>query len=142
MTGSAARPNPCPSCPYRRDAPSGVWAAEEYEKLPDYDGEIIEQIGHPRAARPFYCHSTPDRVCTGWLCHRDPGDLLAVRLGVSSGQLDPSVVDHTTAVPLWPSGRAAADHGTRDVEAPGDDAREAIRKITRARPDIRGATSG
>jgi hypothetical protein len=43
--------NPCGSCPYRRDVPSGVWDAAEYEKLPRYDGPMADQ-----PARLFLCH--------------------------------------------------------------------------------------
>lgn len=33
MTGPLRpRPRPCRSCPYRRDCPSGVWAAETYDR--------------------------------------------------------------------------------------------------------------
>ncbi|MGH3734203.1 MAG: DUF6283 family protein [Micromonosporaceae bacterium] len=34
-------PHPCETCPYRKDAPSGVWAAEEYERLRSYDAQPI-----------------------------------------------------------------------------------------------------
>lgn len=27
------RTEPCETCPYRRDVPSGVWSADEYRKL-------------------------------------------------------------------------------------------------------------
>lgn len=29
------RSQPCDTCPYRQDAPSGLWSASEYAKLPD-----------------------------------------------------------------------------------------------------------
>jgi hypothetical protein len=32
------RKTPCSTCPYRRDAPSGLWAASEYDLLPGLDG--------------------------------------------------------------------------------------------------------
>jgi hypothetical protein len=38
----AARP--CASCPYRKDVPSGIWAAHEYTKLLAYDGDILDQL--------------------------------------------------------------------------------------------------
>lgn len=37
------RDNPCHSCPYRRDVPSGVWATEEYDKLLPYDADTASQ---------------------------------------------------------------------------------------------------
>ena len=49
---------PCGSCPYRRDAPSGIWSREEYEKLPEYD--------KPTAYQPpqvFMCHRNAGCLC-------------------------------------------------------------------------------
>ncbi|WP_067904162.1 DUF6283 family protein [Nocardia vaccinii] len=63
-------PRPCSSCPYRRDAPSGVWDAEEYEKLRLYDLDMAFQ-----PPRLFQCHqadfdSGVRRLCAGWAgCH-------------------------------------------------------------------------
>lgn len=129
---STVRPSPCPSCPYRLNAPSGVWAASEYERLPDYDGETTEQV-YAGALALFHCHSTPLALCAGWVGHRDPHDLLALRLGVAAGAADPSCLSYRTRVPLWPTGAAAAEHGLRDVAAPGRAAVEAIRKVSRLR---------
>lgn len=134
------RGRPCPSCPYRLDVPSGVWSPAEYVKLPAWDGDIAEQLYAGGADRVFSCHSTPDLLCAGWVGHReDPSDLLAIRLGVARGDIDPSVLDYRSPVPLFDSGAAAAAHGCRDIEQPGDAAREAIAKIVRVRPDV---TSG
>lgn len=127
------RVKPCAFCPYRRDVPSGVWAAAEYECLRRYDGSIAEQA-MAGATRPFSCHSSPDSLCAGWVGHRDhPADLLAVRIGMHR-DVDPAVLDYTTDVPLWPSGAAAADHGQRDIAAPADRAAAAIDKLIRAHP--------
>ena len=38
--------NPCGSCPYRKDVPSGVWAVSEYLKLVEYDRPTGEQPVH------------------------------------------------------------------------------------------------
>jgi hypothetical protein len=126
------RSRPCPTCPYRRDAPSGLWARHEYAKLPAYDGTIVDQatVG---AARPFMCHSTPRSLCAGWVGHRDPTELLAVRLGISGGRIDPSTADYTTDVPLFATGAEAAAHGMADIAEPGPAARAAITKVVRAR---------
>lgn len=43
--------NPCGSCPYRRDAPAGLWHPEELSLLTGYDAETWEQ---PRTL--FLCH--------------------------------------------------------------------------------------
>jgi len=108
--------------------PSGVWHPQEYDKLRRYDADTIEQ---PAAA--FTCHQGAGDVCSGWLGHRDPVDLLAVRIGLMSGHLDPSCADYTTTVALFGSGTEAADHGCSQVEVPGERARAAIRKITTVR---------
>lgn len=126
---ATARPRPCASCPYRRDVPSGVWAAAEYQRLPDWDGGLIEQ-----SQATFRCHQMDGSLCSGWVAHRgDPTELLAVRIGIASGHLAPEVADYSTTVPLFGSGREACEHGMRDVDDPGPDAQDMAQKIVRAR---------
>jgi hypothetical protein len=129
------RPRPCPSCPYRRDCPSGIWDVSEYERLRGYDGEIGEQAA-AGAFGLFACHSTPALLCAGWAGHRDPADLLAIRIALSGGRLDPAVLDYATDVDLFESGDEAAQHGCAELRDPPPAAREAVRKILRARPDV------
>ena len=124
MSAAELRPGPCVSCPYRCDVPSGVWAEEEYDKLPSYDGDTGEQ-----SVAVFMCHQKDNTVCAGWLGHRDAGDLLAVRIGVLTGQLPVEVFDYRTRVPLFASGAEAAEHGRRDIEDPGPAARRLIDKM-------------
>lgn len=114
--------------------PSGVWHPDEYAKLVGYDGEIAEQT---RLAA-FYCHHDDGQVCAGWLGHRDPADLLAVRLGVARGTLHADVGDYSTSVPLWDSGAAAAAHGLAEVEDPDERAQATIDKLVRSRAARRG----
>ncbi|MCC3292397.1 DUF6283 family protein [Arthrobacter sp. zg-Y1110] len=121
------RKSPCGSCPYRCNVPSGVWAESEYRKLPAYDGEMHEQT----SVSVFMCHQADGKACSGWLGHRDPTDMLAVRLGLMAGDLDPSCADYTTTVPLFESGEAAAEHGMARVSEPGDDAAAVINKLVR-----------
>ena len=125
------RPRPCPSCPYRRDCPSGLWHPDEYRRLPGWDGDTAYQ--HPGV---FCCHSSPDRHCSGWLAHRDPAELLALRIGTAAGTVSPDVWDYRTDVPLFGSGWEAARHGLRDIENPGPEARAALAKILKIRPDV------
>lgn len=127
---SKARKSPCASCPYRCGVPSGIWDAEEYEKLPEYDNEMPEQ---PLGS--FKCHQgdKDGDVCAGWLGYKDPNDLLAVRLGIAMGHLDPSCMDYTTSVPLFATGAEAAEHGMAEVDGPGREALKAIDKIRRKR---------
>ena len=123
------RKSPCASCPYRTNVPSGIWDESEYEKLARYDGEIFEQ----RAAAVFMCHQGDGCVCSGWLGHRPPEDLLAVRLGLMREELDPACLDYSTEVPLFPSGAEAARHGMKDIQTPRPDAVKVIGKIVRKR---------
>lgn len=120
MTDPAVpRKRPCASCPYRLDVPAGIWHPTEYAKLPAYDGDIGEQLEDPdQALRTFACHQADGRVCSGWLGHRDPLDMLAVRIGLSSGRLAPECADYTTDVPLFESGADAAAHGTLEPGEP------------------------
>jgi hypothetical protein len=127
-----ARKTPCASCPYRQNVPSGLWAEEEYDKLPAYDGETFEQ-----PMELFMCHQQDGTLCAGWVAYDDPTNLLALRLGAASGIVDECVFDYTTTVPLFPSGAAAAEHGKRDIETPGSRAERAIDKLVRSR-EVRG----
>lgn len=130
-------PRPCASCPYRRDVPAGIWDTSEYAKLPDYDGEIHEQaIAGANAA--FACHRDDGRLCAGWLGHRDPFELLAVRLGLAAGSMPAQVLDYRTDVPLFASGAEAAAHGLSTVRNPDPAAVAAAVKILAARRARRG----
>ena len=129
MTAECApRKTPCASCPYRKSVPSGVWHPEEYAKLERYDGDTAYQ-----PPNLFMCHQGEGDICSGWLAHRDPADLLAVRIAVSVGTVDPDVFDYTTTVPLFESGREAAEHGIREERTPSPKAVETISKIVRKR---------
>lgn len=136
MIGPPA-PRPCESCPYRRDCPSGVWAPEEYDKLPTYDGETWEQ--NPRL---FQCHqaereSGRARLCAGWVACHNGEELLALRM---TRQLDKDDLQasmrYKTDVPVFESGAAAAAHGMRDREEPSDEALAVMKKIGRRRHDV------
>lgn len=135
MAGLAPRKSPCASCPYRLNAPSGVWDAEEYEKLLGYDGETFEQ----RAVSLFMCHQGEGELCAGWVGCHDPRESLAMRLNAS--QVDWGAVEaFSTTAPLHPSGKAAAEHGMRDLSEPSERAQETIEKIVKKR-SLRGQSS-
>ena len=123
------RKSPCASCPYRKNVPSGIWDKSEYDKLSRYDGEMHEQT----ATAVFFCHQQDGCVCSGWIAHRDPEDMLAVRLGLMNGEMDLACVDYSTSVELFESGAAAADHGMRDIERPSREAVAVMDKIDRNR---------
>lgn len=129
------RKRPCVSCPYRRDVPSGVWAAKEYEKLPTYDGDIGAQA-LAGALRLFGCHQADGHLCAGWAGHRPPDELLAIRLALSSGRINEAVLDYTTDVPLFASGAEASAHGLADNKAPGAHAVKMIGRLLRTVPGL------
>jgi hypothetical protein len=134
VSPATVRMRPCPSCPYRRDVPSGIWAASEYEKLPAYD--------QPTWAQPpalFMCHSASERICAGWAGCHDMGESLAARLAVGRGEAGPEIFDYTTPVPLFASGAEAAEHGMRDLPAPGPAARRKAASLARMRVGRTGA---
>jgi Family of unknown function (DUF6283) len=128
--------DPCGSCPYRRDVPSGLWAASEYDRLANYDGEINSQV-LAGAWAMFGCHQGDGSTCRGWLGHRDPVELLAVRLAILRQEVEPTALSYRTDVPLFASGAQAAEHGRRDLDAPSERAQDAAVKIVRVR-QIRG----
>jgi hypothetical protein len=121
---------PCKSCPYRRDVPSGVWAAEEYAKLPAFDNETLFQ-----PAGVFMCHQQDGRMCAGWTGCHDMEENLAIRLATSMGDLTVEtyneVLDYQTTVPLWETGAAAAEHGMARLEDPDVKAQQLTEKLMR-----------
>lgn len=122
-----APPVPCGSCPYRRDVPSGVWAPHEYDKLPEYDKPTWAQ---PQAV--FLCHQRDGCLCGGWLACHGPKELLATRLQhVLRHNIDPSVFEYTTDVPVFSSGAEARQHGVKDIESPDEKAKKMIAGLIR-----------
>lgn len=130
MTGKPhhALAAPCKSCPYRRDVPSGVWAEHEYEKLPKYDGEIMDQA-MAGGTGLFMCHQGDNALCSGWLGCHGPVNLLAMRL--HSDKVEPETFDYVSPVPLFASGFEACAHGLADIEDPGDDAERLMNRLHR-----------
>lgn len=123
------RSQPCSSCPYRRDVPSGIWEESEYAKLPGYDGDVPDQL-FAGATRLFHCHTWPARLCAGWVGCHDMENSAAVRLNHRTLDMD-AVLSYVSPVPLFASGAEAAEHGMRDLPAPGPDARIKGRRIAR-----------
>lgn len=120
-----APPAPCGSCPYRRDVPSGIWHQSEYDKLPAFDGETFEQ--DPAI---FMCHQRDGKLCGGWLACHGPHDLLALRF--QARNLDRSVFEYKTDVPVFASGAEARAHGIRDIGNLGTKARKMIDGLVRS----------
>lgn len=132
---SAPKPakTPCPSCPYRRDVPSGIWDATEYEKLTMYDGDTVEQILNG-ATGLFMCHQQNGCLCSGWVACHDARHLAAYRFQ----EVDPSTFDYVSPVPVFASGAEAAAHGMADIEDPSLNARQAVAKLDRLQKAKKG----
>jgi len=131
VTGNSVRKEPCSTCPYRLDVPSGVWASHEYEKLRPYDLPTGDQpVG------TFGCHATPEHYCHGWaVVHSSRGgqhELLALRIWRPKGGIPPA------AVPLFASGNEAADWGQADIEDPSPEALAAVRRLLRKYDRLEG----
>jgi hypothetical protein len=121
--------SPCKTCPYRRDVPSGLWAKEEYKKLPTYDGEVFEQLEKNALGR-FDCHQRDGHMCAGWIAVHGAANLLALRL---TRNVAPEVFEYKSPVPVFGSGAEAAKHGMRDIKKPGPEALKAIARLNRKR---------
>ena len=125
--------SPCVSCPYRRDVPSGVWHAHEYDKLPDYDGSIGEQVMNGRAVARFDCHQQNGKLCAGWIGVHGASNLLAMRLlSFNDGvEIDRKVWTYKSPVPLFGSGAEAAAHGKRAINRPGKAGKAMVARLQR-----------
>lgn len=121
-------PNPCGSCPYRLDVPSGVWSPEEYEKLP-----VFDDPQNPSAWGLFLCHQQDGRLCAGWTACHDMDENIGLRLAVMSGTMSPedadAARDYSTPVPIFESGAEAAAHGMREIETPSIGARRVVDRL-------------
>ena len=124
---------PCGSCPYRRDVPSGVWASEEYDKLPPYDNP--ETAKQPMKA--FYCHQQDGTLCSGWVGCHDMAESFGLRIALLTGHITPEAyeeaIDYVCPVPLFATGAEAAAHGKAKIESPDAQAIRTIDKLTAKR---------
>lgn len=136
----SVRTQPCEACPYRKDVASGVWAAEEYLKLPPYDAPTGEQ-----PPVPFLCHATTDFYCHGWavtgMSRGHAYELLAIRLLEMFGRCAIAIPE--PKVPLFESGLAAAEHGLKDINRPKKKARKTQARLVKryARLSVTDASS-
>lgn len=124
--------NPCGSCPYRKDVPSGVWDEEEYAKLPLYDKPLPEQ---PPSV--FMCHQQNGRLCSGWVACHDMEESMGLRIAIICDRIVPDdidpIFDYTTPIEVFASGAEAAEHGRAEIMAPGEGAGRVIDKLNRKR---------
>lgn len=121
---------PCGTCPYRKDVPAGIWAPEEYAKLPAYDGSTMDQLQNGGTAL-FMCHQRDGCLCGGWLLTHDRDHLIALRMH----RVDPSAFEYQPDVEVWGSGAQAALHGLSGVEAPSPEAQRKIDGLLRKHGD-------
>lgn len=125
------RKRPCATCPYRRDVPSAIWSAEEYDRLPGYDLDTGGQA-EAGAVSVLFCHQATGHVCAGWAGCHDMPENLAIRL--THRILDiPALLAYISPVPLFSSGKEAAEHGKRDIGHPTRRALAAQAKVVTAR---------
>lgn len=120
-------PRPCNTCPYLRSTPPGIWAPEEYAKLPSYDHDP----SGPGNLATFHCHQQNatgiETVCRGWLgVHTDSP---AVRLAVAFGRIAMEDVPRSIDPTLYESGREACEAGLAGIEHPDIRARRSIGKL-------------
>jgi len=124
---------PCSSCPYRRDVPAGVWAAEEYEKLRNYADDAEGNVRYPEALTPFLCHQTHchgrETLCRGWLAVEK--ESIAVRLLLILGRVTQEQVDAPVSCPLYSTGEEATAAGLQGVSRPSRRARSLMAKLMR-----------
>lgn len=116
-------PEPCSTCPYRRDTPPGVWDQNEYEKLPLFDtNESFET---------FLCHQSTaigvDTACRGWATVHC--ESVSVRLAMMRGTLTRDQVYADVKSPLYADGREAAEAGIAGIMEPSAAAVQAIGKL-------------
>lgn len=84
-------PSPCGSCPYRKDAPLGLWHPSEFEKLARSERDAIGVV--------FACHATAKKreqsVCAGWLLKQIDGGLpsIALRLALRNDDTAVALLD-------------------------------------------------
>lgn len=110
--------NPCSTCPYRKDVPSGVWAREEYDKLPQWDDPM-------NFAGTFLCHQADRKaICRGWA--EVHGNNFNCRVAVS---LAHNISEEPSRYPLYKSGAEARRAGIKALDKPSAKACAAISKI-------------
>lgn len=123
------RKNPCPACPYVQSTASGIWAREEYEKLPKYDpGQFIPDMS------VFQCHHTSEKkslICQGWLDCHGADELIGIRLAHIQGRIPDDFDYEPSEAVVYASGQEAMEFGVRDIENPSDEALEQIDQLSK-----------
>ena len=93
---------PCENCPFKREAPRGVWTADHYTMLQG----LCEKHTSPSNMGTFACHDTrPEgtHACAGWVlwqqehCFPSLGIRLAMSLGHCTAR-DIEALDHEVEI--------------------------------------------
>ena len=116
-------PNPCDTCPYRKDTPLGIWHRSEYEKLPAWD----EPYCYPGM---FLCHNGGDEkntICRGWMEVHEAN--LGVRLLTRTKVEFNEHNNQPTKIPLYASGKEAMEAGIKGIRRPSRKAKEKVSKL-------------
>lgn len=135
----------CGSCPYRRDTPSGVWAAEHYELLREMDSRRVIDLPYPDGKggtvtlptnnpnlATFHCHQENatgcPTICRGWLSVERHS--IGARLLVATGAIDPEDVPTEDESDIYYStGTEASEAGLVDIEEPGPEAERLMQRL-------------
>jgi hypothetical protein len=130
----------CPTCPYRKDTPAGIWATSEYEKLALYDEPDfrdpkckVDAGTYMPELSTFHCHQEnatgKPTVCRGWLSvHRNA---VAVRLTCAKGALSVSDIPVDSEPLYYETGAQAAAAGLSGCPKPSPEAKKAINSLER-----------
>jgi hypothetical protein len=113
-----------------------VWEAEEYEKLRRYDLPTMDQPLGLFLCHQYNADAPNPPVCAGWAGCHDGDELLALRFAALHGmpaETVEAIRDYRSPVPLFESGSAAAEHGEKDIDRPGEEAAAVMLKIARKR---------
>lgn len=103
------RREPCPECPWRKDAPIGAFPAEAFR--------VSAKTAYDMTVHTFSCHmsgSEKPATCAGFLLSGADHNL-AVRLARSTGSISDDV---KSDVPLYGSYREMAEANGVDPEDP------------------------
>lgn len=82
------RKSPCNDCPYRMDAPTQLWAREEFQDLLDKDKSYF--------GAAYGCHKKDNHVCVGFLMNQDKRNFpsIALRISLSTNKVNREYLDN------------------------------------------------
>jgi hypothetical protein len=132
MTKFKQREKPCPTCPYLKSTPPGVWHPDEYKKLEKYDYDPWE--GKSPELSIFHCHYTTrgidkNTICQGWLDCHGADELISMRIARLSGKIPDDFRWEPSGADVYKSGKEAAIKGLMGVKNPSEKAKKLINKL-------------